>query len=47
LGTAETFPVEHDLVSSVSESIDDGGPEEFIWEGLAPLAQIQVAGNDG
>jgi len=47
LGTAETFPVEDDLVSPVSEAINGGGPEEFVWEGLAPLAQIQVAGNDG
>ena len=47
LGTAETFPVKDDLVSPMPEAIDGGGPEEFVWEGLPPLAQIQIAGNDG
>jgi len=47
LGTAKTFPVKDDLVSPMPEAIDGGGPEEFVWEGFAPLAQIQIAGNDG
>ena len=38
LGTAETFPVEDDLVSAMPEAINGGGAEEFVWEGLSPLA---------
>ena len=47
MGTAETFAVKDDLVSPMPEPIDGGGSQEFVWEGLAPLVQIQIAGNDG
>ena len=44
--SAETLSIKDDLVGTMPESIDGCSPEEFVGEGLSPLAQVQIAGDD-
>ena len=43
---AITFPIQHQLISPVTYPVECRGAEQFVREGLAPFAEIQVAGDD-
>lgn len=38
--------VEDDAVGVVSESVEGGGPEEPVGEGVSPLGEVEVGGDD-
>ena len=31
----------------MAKSIQGGGAEQLVWEGIAPFAEVEVAGDDG
>lgn len=47
-GTPITVAVEDEAIGAMPEPIEGGGPQEFVGgEGLAPLAEVEIAGEDG
>lgn len=44
---AVTFALEGESVGAVPESVEGGGAEQPIGEGIAPFGEVEIAGDDG
>ena len=43
---AVSFPVEHNPIGTIAQTIEGGGGKQFVGKGRTPFAQIEVTGDD-
>ena len=46
-GRPVAFSFQHHLVGAVAQPVDGGRPQDPVGEGIGPLRDVQVGGDDG